>query len=163
MGPFPITQLDAARLRAGLAQLERRDPERAARVRAAAPQTRGARMQDFPGDAATGVLDEDEESEERFAAFADEEPCPALDPEIADLRSVRSASHHLPHLRSRGAQRRRRARRLRIELWGDRRTDRGMPGGGGPQRHGRRAARRPAGTDHRGVRFIELIEAQAPM
>ena len=27
MGPFPITQLDAWRLRQGLAELERRDPE----------------------------------------------------------------------------------------------------------------------------------------
>ena len=50
MGPFPITQLDAARLRAGLAELERRDPERAARVRRRAEEAR-ARMRDFPGDA----------------------------------------------------------------------------------------------------------------
>ena len=34
MGEFPITQLDAARLREGLAELETREPERAARVRA---------------------------------------------------------------------------------------------------------------------------------
>ena len=33
LGEFPITQLDAARLRRGLAELETRDPERAARVR----------------------------------------------------------------------------------------------------------------------------------
>lgn len=79
MGPFPITQLDAERLRGGFAELERRDPERAGRVRRRAAQAR-ERMVDFPGDPLTGVLDDDEESEERFAAFADEEPCPALDP-----------------------------------------------------------------------------------
>ena len=32
MGPFPITQLDALRLRAGLADLAARDPERASAV-----------------------------------------------------------------------------------------------------------------------------------
>jgi hypothetical protein len=35
-GPFPINQLDAARLRVGLEELERHDPDRAARVRARA-------------------------------------------------------------------------------------------------------------------------------
>src|SRR3954452_24743015 len=82
LGPFPITQLDDARLRSGLAELERRDPARAARVRLRATSAL-ARITDFPGDPASGVLDEDEESEERFAEFADrfdEEPCPALDP-----------------------------------------------------------------------------------
>ena len=79
VGPFPITQLDAWRLRAGLAQLERRDAERAARVRLRARESR-ARMTDFPGDLTTGILDEDEEAEERFAALPDEGYCPALDP-----------------------------------------------------------------------------------
>jgi Fe-S-cluster containining protein len=80
LGPFPITQLDARRLREGLAELERRDPERAARVRRRARES-VARLGDYPGDAATGILDEDEEAEERFAALPDEEYCPALDPE----------------------------------------------------------------------------------
>jgi len=79
VGPFPITQLDAWRLRAGLGQLERRDAERAARVRLRARESR-ARMTDFPGDLTTGILDEDEEAEERFAALPDEGYCPALDP-----------------------------------------------------------------------------------
>jgi hypothetical protein len=72
LGPFPITQLDARRLREGLANLERRDPERAARVRARSREA-VARMPDFPGDLNTGILAEDEESEERFAALPDEE------------------------------------------------------------------------------------------
>jgi len=79
IGPFPITQLDARRLRDGLGQLERRDPERAARVLQRSRQA-VARLADFPGDRTTGILDEDEEAEERFAALPDEEYCPALDP-----------------------------------------------------------------------------------
>jgi Fe-S-cluster containining protein len=35
----------------------------------------------FPGDPATGLLAEDQGSEQRFLEFANDEPCPALDPE----------------------------------------------------------------------------------
>jgi Fe-S-cluster containining protein len=79
LGPFPITQLDARRLREGLARLERRDPARAARVRQRSRESL-AQMADFPGDRTTGILDEDEEAEERFAALPEEGYCPALDP-----------------------------------------------------------------------------------
>jgi Fe-S-cluster containining protein len=79
-GPFPITQLDAWRLRHGLAGLERRDPDRAARVRSRAHQF-VAGMTDFPGDLTTGILDEDEDAEETFAALPDDDYCPALDPD----------------------------------------------------------------------------------
>ena len=65
-GPFEITQLDAQRLRQGLAELTQTDPERAARVgkRAFAAAT-------------TGLNDDD--------------PCPALDPEsgTCDLSAAR--------------------------------------------------------------------------
>src|ERR1039458_2452775 len=61
LGPFPITQLDAWRLRQGLAQLERRDPERAARGRRRSREA-VARMADFPGDLTTGIPDEGEEA-----------------------------------------------------------------------------------------------------
>ncbi len=80
MGPFPITQLDARRLREGLAELEQRDRRRAARVRERARQAVARILPDFPGDAATGVLGDDEEAEEQFAALAEDGPCPALDP-----------------------------------------------------------------------------------
>ena len=65
-GPFPITQLDARRLREGLAELELRDPPRAARVRQRARQA--------VADAAT-----------------DDDPCPALDPSTGtcDLYAAR--------------------------------------------------------------------------
>lgn len=77
LGAFPITQADALRLRAGLRELAHTDPERAANV------SNRARNQDlslFPGDISTGILSEDPESRERFESFADDEPCPALDP-----------------------------------------------------------------------------------
>jgi Fe-S-cluster containining protein len=90
MGAFPITMLDAARLRAGLAELELGDTARAARVRERAAAM-VARISDFPGDPATGVLSEDADAEERFAAFAEDEACPALDPGTGtcDLYSAR--------------------------------------------------------------------------
>jgi Fe-S-cluster containining protein len=91
MGPFPISQLDARRLRSGLAELEARDPARGSRVRERARQSLARISSDFPGDPATGVLAEDEEAEERFASFANDEPCPALDPETGacDLYAAR--------------------------------------------------------------------------
>ena len=69
MGPFPITQLDARRLRQGLAELTANDPGRASSVR-----ERAKRAAEFiTGDA------------------ADDEPCPALDPEtgLCDLYTAR--------------------------------------------------------------------------
>jgi Fe-S-cluster containining protein len=105
LGPFPITQLDAWRLRQGLAKLERRDPERAARVRRRSRES-VARMADFPGDLTTGILDEDEEAEERFAALPDEEYCPALDPDAltCDLYEARPITCRIfgPAVRSGG-------------------------------------------------------------
>jgi Fe-S-cluster containining protein len=105
LGPFPITQLDAWRLREGLAQLERRDPERAARVRRRSRES-VARMADFPGDLTTGILDENEEAEERFAALPDEEYCPVLDPEslTCDLYEARPMTCRIfgPAVRSGG-------------------------------------------------------------
>ena len=91
IGPFPITQLDAMRLRRGLADLETNDPVRAGCVRARARAYVARISQDFPGDPATGILDTSEDGERRFETFADDEPCPALDPETGgcDLYSVR--------------------------------------------------------------------------
>ena len=59
MGLFPITQLDALRLREGLAELESRDPGRAAMVRQRVRDAAARMWSDFPGDPATGVLAED--------------------------------------------------------------------------------------------------------
>jgi len=81
MGAFAIHQLDALRLRRGLADLEGRAPERAARVRSRARDAVARLSKDFPGDSSTGLLDEGVEAEQRFADFANDEPCPVLDPE----------------------------------------------------------------------------------
>lgn len=91
IGAFPISQLDAQRLREGMAELERRDASRAQRVRQRARDFLRRFGTEFPGDLTTGVLEEGEEAEELFAGFADEEPCPALDPEAGtcDLYAAR--------------------------------------------------------------------------
>jgi len=81
VGAFAINQLDSARLRQGLAELERSDPERAVRIRERARASVARIAADFPGDPATGLLSEDEDSESRFLDFANDEPCPVLDPE----------------------------------------------------------------------------------
>ena len=80
MGVFPVNQLDAARLRQGLAELESSSPDRAELVRARARGAVTRLSPDFPGDAITGLLDEGDEAERRFSDFANDEPCPALDP-----------------------------------------------------------------------------------
>ena len=79
IGVFPIAHEDAARLREGLAALTQTDPERAARIRTrvAASLTRLDLW--FPGDLATGILNEDHEAAILFEEFANDEPCPVLD------------------------------------------------------------------------------------
>ncbi|HET9364005.1 MAG TPA: YkgJ family cysteine cluster protein [Candidatus Angelobacter sp.] len=90
-GPFPISQLDVARLQKGLRDLEQSDPLRAARVRQRARQSWARLLPNFPGDRKTGILAEDQNAEDQFAEYADDEPCPALDPATGacDLYSAR--------------------------------------------------------------------------
>lgn len=80
IGAFSINQLDAFRLRRGLSDLEKTAPERAAQVRQRARESVTRLSPEFPGDPISGVLHEGEEAEQRFAGFANDEPCPALDP-----------------------------------------------------------------------------------
>jgi len=80
IGAFAVSQLDALRLRRGLADLQERDPERAARIRQRARESVARLTPEFPGDPVSGVLREGEEAEQQFADFANEEPCPVLDP-----------------------------------------------------------------------------------
>lgn len=70
--PFAITQLDAIRLRAGLADLELRDPARAARVRERAQASVERMRRECPEDPLANALNCDQ--------TAEDEPCPALDP-----------------------------------------------------------------------------------
>lgn len=78
IGVFAISQLDAARLRAGLAELETTDPKRAAAVRLRARQSVERLAPEFPGDPQIGILDATRG--DAFEEFANDEPCPALDP-----------------------------------------------------------------------------------
>jgi len=80
VGVFAINQLDALRLRNGLAEVEKKDPERAARILARARDTVARLSPTFPGDPATGVLDDsdDEVMHQRWNDFANDEPCPVL-------------------------------------------------------------------------------------
>jgi len=80
IGVFPITQLDAVRLREGLGELERTDPARAARVRERARNSVARLAPKFPGDSTTGLLSETKRAQRQFEDFANDEPCPALDP-----------------------------------------------------------------------------------
>lgn len=81
-GPFPINELDARRLRQGLAELAAREPERAQAVAERAKAQIPLLREGFPGDPETGVLaaDDEAEEEEYFARHGDL-PCPVLDPE----------------------------------------------------------------------------------
>ncbi len=79
-GPFPISSLDAYRLQHGLAELTASDPERARAVRDRARYAVERLSPEFPGDTASGILSETAEAQARFDDFANDEPCPALDP-----------------------------------------------------------------------------------
>ena len=81
IGVFPINQLDAERLRRGLARLQDTDPKRAQRIRGRTRDSVARLAASFPGNPATGILEEGETAEARFADFANDEPCPVLDPE----------------------------------------------------------------------------------
>lgn len=91
IGVFPINQLDVLRLKAGLEALKHNDLARAGRVIARAQASVERLRGEFPGDAETGRLSESDEAEARFEDFANDEPCPALDPETqtCDLYSSR--------------------------------------------------------------------------
>jgi Fe-S-cluster containining protein len=90
IGVFPINQLDALRLRRGLEDLERRAPQQASRLRDRARAAVARLSPDFPGNPITGILDESEDAAERFSNFANDEPCPALDPETGNCELYES-------------------------------------------------------------------------
>jgi Fe-S-cluster containining protein len=79
IGVFPIAHEDAARLRAGLEALEQTDPEKAARIHSRVADSLTRLDPWFPGDLATGILNEDHEAAILFEEFANDEPCPVLD------------------------------------------------------------------------------------
>lgn len=81
LGVFAISQQDAWRLRAGLVELAEADPARASALRKRVLETLARLDPKFPGDVQTGILADDAEDSEMFEEFANEEPCPVLDPE----------------------------------------------------------------------------------
>lgn len=80
IGVFPISHEDAARLRAGLSLLEQTDPEKSTRIKQRVAATLTRLDPWFPGDLTTGILNEDYEAAILFEEFANDEPCPVLDP-----------------------------------------------------------------------------------
>lgn len=78
IGVFAITPLDAAALREALATAPTDVAERI-RVRALASRDRLV-AEGFPGDPQTGILFTEPHHEAAFEEFANDEPCPVLDP-----------------------------------------------------------------------------------
>jgi Fe-S-cluster containining protein len=80
VGVFSISQLDALRLQHGLAKLQAQDPDAATRIQQRSREAALRLSPDFPGDPSSGLLTESDAAEELFADFANDEPCPVLDP-----------------------------------------------------------------------------------
>jgi len=79
-GAFALNALDARRLRAGMEALRGAEPALAAEIARRAAAWIAEFAPEFPGDAATGLLGETEEEQERFEEFANEAACPVLNP-----------------------------------------------------------------------------------
>jgi Fe-S-cluster containining protein len=88
VGVFAISQLDADQLREGLALAE---PAVAQRIRKRVAESHARLLANFPGDPATGLLFTEPQHEEAFEDFANDEPCPVLDPDTGtcDLYAYR--------------------------------------------------------------------------
>ncbi|HEV2575946.1 MAG TPA: YkgJ family cysteine cluster protein [Acidobacteriaceae bacterium] len=89
IGVFAITPLDAAALGQALAAAP---PDLAQRIRARALASRDRLLAEgFPGDPQTGILFTEPHHEHAFEDFANDEPCPVLDPVTGtcDLYSAR--------------------------------------------------------------------------
>jgi Fe-S-cluster containining protein len=80
-GAFAINALDTARLHTGMQALRAATPEAAKAIEERARAWTAAYGPEFPGDATTGVLGTSEEDQARFEDFANDAPCPALNPQ----------------------------------------------------------------------------------
>jgi Fe-S-cluster containining protein len=80
-GAFAINALDALRIRTGMAALRTADPAAADTLEKRARAWIAEYGAEFPGDLATGILGTSEEDQARFEDFANDAPCPALNPE----------------------------------------------------------------------------------
>jgi Fe-S-cluster containining protein len=80
-GAFSINALDAARIQSGMLYLNATNPHTAAAVRQRARTWISQHGPDFPGDPTTGILGTSESHQALFEDFANDAPCPALNPE----------------------------------------------------------------------------------
>lgn len=79
-GAFAINALDSLRLRSGMEALQAADPTTAESIRKRARAWIAEYSPDFPGDPATGIIGTSDENQSRFEDFANDAPCPALNP-----------------------------------------------------------------------------------
>ena len=79
-GAFAINALDAVRLRHGMSALHAADPCTAQTIEGRARAWLSEHGANFPGDLNTGRLSTTDADRARFEEFANDAPCPALDP-----------------------------------------------------------------------------------
>jgi Fe-S-cluster containining protein len=79
-GAFAIGELDALRLAAGMAALRAENPFLAAEIERRAQVWIGEYGPTFPGNRSTGLLGESDADQALFEDYANDAPCPALDP-----------------------------------------------------------------------------------
>src|SRR5579863_5742858 len=79
-GAFDINALDVLRLRAGMKELRTTQPGLAADLERRARAWLAEYLPSFPGDRKTGLLGDSDADRSRFEDFANEAPCPALNP-----------------------------------------------------------------------------------
>ncbi len=79
-GTFAISMLDAQRLRNGWAELASHDSSTFQQLQARVSLYWQRLADSFPGNAETGLLFEDEASQEAFEEFGNHEVCPVLNP-----------------------------------------------------------------------------------
>jgi Fe-S-cluster containining protein len=90
-GAFAINPLDAQRLRTAMAELAVTEPSQATAIEKRARRYLAEFGPSFPGDQATGILGESGEAQAAFEDFANQAPCPVLNPEtgLCDLYAGR--------------------------------------------------------------------------
>jgi Fe-S-cluster containining protein len=107
-GAFAISPLDALRLRAAMAEMASSDPNQAAILAGRANRYLEEFGPSFPGDRQTGILGTSEQDQASFEDFANNAPCPALDPAtgLCDLYAARPMTCRVfgPPVRSRDTQ-----------------------------------------------------------
>jgi len=79
-GAFTISPLDAARLRAAMDALRASDPALATSLERRAADWIATHAPDFPGNLESGILSQSDADRARFEDFANDAPCPALNP-----------------------------------------------------------------------------------